>query len=255
MSTHDFVVMNSKMPSEAAMRTRSEWSMTCSSISGSATTPRDSARESPMDRVKAVPGYSWSWAQMRGGSPPSSISSPSLQSQFSWMGSTPSIWSAVMTRAPYFLTRSLSSRRYGVWSVDSARVTTDPSGATDPSIARESPTLDTTHRRPSTYTVMAVVPDCWSSIGLCASISFAFKCAVVSACRSKGTASSSSSGDDTPAFIAATNCFDTCSRANCEHFSPTGPCPSYTENQCFPGPSKSTCTVYASWFALSAWLG
>ena len=34
-------------------------------------TPNDSARLSPMDRVKAVPGYSWSWAQIRGGSPPS----------------------------------------------------------------------------------------------------------------------------------------------------------------------------------------
>mmetsp|Transcript_6175 Transcript_6175/g.25909 ORF Transcript_6175/g.25909 Transcript_6175/m.25909 type:complete len:244 (+) Transcript_6175:207-938(+) len=239
---HERVVMNSKMPSEAAMRTRSCRESACSSISGSATTPSDSASESPIDRVNAVPGYSWSCAQMRGGSPPSSISSPSLQSQFSWIGSTPSIWSAVMTRAPYFLTRSRSSRRYGVWSVLSARVTTSfVAGSTDPSMARLSPTFDTTSRSPSMNTVIAVVPDCWSSIVDCASISFVFRCAFKSACAGS-----------IPAFIAAWNCLATCSRANWLHRSPTGPCPSYTANQCRSAPTRSTCTAYASWFALSA---
>ena len=45
-------------------------------ISGSADTPSSSAITSPMLRVKAVPGYSPNGLQMRGGSPPSSSSTP-----------------------------------------------------------------------------------------------------------------------------------------------------------------------------------
>lgn len=45
-------------------------------ISGSADTPSSSAMTSPILRVNAVPGYSPNGLQIRGGSPPSSISSP-----------------------------------------------------------------------------------------------------------------------------------------------------------------------------------
>ena len=62
MSRHPRVVMNSKMPSDATMSTLSFGLIWWWSSSGSAITPNDSARLSPMDRVKAVPGYSWSWA-------------------------------------------------------------------------------------------------------------------------------------------------------------------------------------------------
>mmetsp|Transcript_34621 Transcript_34621/g.107045 ORF Transcript_34621/g.107045 Transcript_34621/m.107045 type:complete len:208 (-) Transcript_34621:646-1269(-) len=207
--------MNSKMPSDAAISTRSLAPILCSSSSGSATTPSDSASESPMDRVNAVPGYSWSCAQIRGGSPPSSISSPRLQSQFSWIGSTPSIWSAVMTRAPYFLTRSRSSRRYGVWSVDSARAVSLPLASTVPSMTRLSPTFETSRSRPSRYMVTAVVPDCWSSMGDAASARFVVTCERLMACCL-----------DAPALSCLENSLATCSHANAEHFSPTGPWPS-----------------------------
>jgi hypothetical protein len=120
MSMTLWLVRNSKTPSDAMTTSLSRadtWRVT---ISGSANTPSSSAYASPSERVNAVPGYSPCGLQMRGGSPPSSISVPrSTSPQFSWMGSRPSIWSRDRMRAPDFLTRARSSERYGVWSRDS----------------------------------------------------------------------------------------------------------------------------------------
>jgi len=110
-------VRNSNTPSDAMTTNLSRGVTWCSTISGSAFTPSSSAMASPMERVKAVPGYSPWGDQMRGGSPPSSSSSPRRTSpQFSWIGSRPSIWSMLRTLAPYVLTLSRSSFLYGVWS-------------------------------------------------------------------------------------------------------------------------------------------
>ena len=45
-----------------------------------------------------------------------------------------------------------------------------------------------------------------------------------------------------PLLTCLQNSIATCSQAKREHFSPTGPCPSYTANQCFFGPSMSSST-------------
>mmetsp|Transcript_17097 Transcript_17097/g.23492 ORF Transcript_17097/g.23492 Transcript_17097/m.23492 type:complete len:220 (-) Transcript_17097:331-990(-) len=151
---------------------------------------------SPRLRVKAVPGYSPCGLQTRGGSPPSSISSPRIRSpspslpmsssSSSFTGSSPSIWSSDKIRAPVARILFLSSRLYGVWSLLRGRARRDEdafpfeldAGLSPspllfpffvifcPRIARLSPTLQTVMRflLPCKYNEIDVVPESESSI-------------------------------------------------------------------------------------------
>mmetsp|Transcript_18662 Transcript_18662/g.60858 ORF Transcript_18662/g.60858 Transcript_18662/m.60858 type:complete len:248 (+) Transcript_18662:1038-1781(+) len=67
---------NSNTPSEASTRNSTPSWRSWIRISGSATTPMRSAAKSPIERVKAVPGYMPFAAHRRGGSPSSSSSFP-----------------------------------------------------------------------------------------------------------------------------------------------------------------------------------
>mmetsp|Transcript_27141 Transcript_27141/g.64618 ORF Transcript_27141/g.64618 Transcript_27141/m.64618 type:complete len:255 (+) Transcript_27141:1864-2628(+) len=119
MSVTLWLVRNSQTPSEATMMKLSSRVISLTSSSGSAVTPMPSATWSPMLRVKAQPGKLLPGAHTRGGSPPLSSSSPRLTPQFSWKGTMPSSWSQLITTAPAAFTRSRSSARYGVWSMES----------------------------------------------------------------------------------------------------------------------------------------
>mmetsp|Transcript_4816 Transcript_4816/g.16792 ORF Transcript_4816/g.16792 Transcript_4816/m.16792 type:complete len:315 (-) Transcript_4816:757-1701(-) len=156
ISTTAWLGRNSKTPSEAmtAYLVFSFTVLMC--ISGSANTPQlRSAAESPMERVKAVPGYMPFFTHSLGGSPSSSSSFPQHCTSGSLM---PSSWSSVSTRAPARLTRTHSSARNGVWSWLRSTAVTLPRSFSSPQVARESPTFATTSLSPFRWTVIAVVP-------------------------------------------------------------------------------------------------
>ena len=126
---------------------------------------RTSPTASPIDRVNAQPGVICSASQIRGGSP-SPSSPPALSSSPNWsspIGTNPSSWSILATRAPARLQRSRSSLRKGVWSRESEYATRWSSRCCA-MIARESPTLATWIVPPSNSTTIAVVPLSESSI-------------------------------------------------------------------------------------------
>mmetsp|Transcript_14184 Transcript_14184/g.32379 ORF Transcript_14184/g.32379 Transcript_14184/m.32379 type:complete len:283 (-) Transcript_14184:566-1414(-) len=137
-----WLVKNSHTPSDATTMNLSSSVTSLHKSSGSAKTPMVSATESPIERVKAQPGKLLPGAHTRGGSPPLSSSSPSATFQFSWYSTMPSSWSQLMITAPAALTRSRSSCRYGVWSMESEyAITRLPFFS--PITARESPIFAT----------------------------------------------------------------------------------------------------------------
>mmetsp|Transcript_51971 Transcript_51971/g.103433 ORF Transcript_51971/g.103433 Transcript_51971/m.103433 type:complete len:232 (+) Transcript_51971:2327-3022(+) len=111
MSTTAWLVRNSQIPSEQMMMNLSCSFSSFLVSSGSAITPTRSPIASPIDRVKAHPGFSFPGTHTRGGSPSVSVSAPRSMSQLSCIGTTPSRWSTDIISPPAVRMRSLSSLR------------------------------------------------------------------------------------------------------------------------------------------------
>mmetsp|Transcript_6304 Transcript_6304/g.19764 ORF Transcript_6304/g.19764 Transcript_6304/m.19764 type:complete len:216 (-) Transcript_6304:418-1065(-) len=201
MATASSELMNSHTPSDAMMRKRSSRPSSCSITSGSAITPIDVTRWSPIDRAIASPGsVMFASSHTRAGPPHSS--------------------SGGETKPFFFLMRAISAGVSGFWSSERSSAMTPPDGERLASTARESPAFATKSFEPIITVTTAVVPDSSASmVGSCLSNESHCRYECLSACAGLSVRSGWSSRIACNVFIA-----------KWLTLSPHTPCPSKTEN-------------------------